>query len=90
MTFDGENVFHCDRNSEQGFIGRSIPRAEFSIRGVGLAKCVRGVVGEEGVNFPVNARNLVKARLHRFARRHFAVRQLSGQFRDGELVEHGY
>ena len=47
---------------------------------IGLGQSVSGIEADEGVDFWVNALDLVQAILHHFPRGNFAPRELSRQF----------
>ena len=59
------------------------------IGGIGLRKRVCGVVAEKGVNAAIDAGNLIEAGLRGLARGGFAPGEFGGEFRNGEMVEHG-
>ena len=58
------------------------------VRRVRLRQRVGRIVTDEGVDFAVHARNLVEACLRGLARGNFALGELRGKFRNGELVQH--
>jgi hypothetical protein len=51
-----------------------------------LRQGVIGMVADEGVDFIVQAHDLVEARLHGFAGGDFALSEFRSEFRNGELV----
>ena len=59
------------------------------VGGVGLGQGVGGIVTDEGMDPAIDALDLVQAGLHGLARGNLAAAEFGGQFRNGQLVQHG-
>ena len=85
MILDGQNVLDRNGNSQQAPCGAA-SFGQFLIRCIRLRQGVIGMVADEGVDFIVQAHDLVEARLHGFAGGDFALSEFRSEFRNGELV----